>query len=328
MNPSKSSMESHRGAVQSKTGFVDRSRSYWAHHRGSFVDSFKRLLAMPVQTLMTSLVVAIAVALPMTLLLVLDNVNTLDESWDSSPTMSIYLNIRTQQAAINQLIAEIELFPEVDTVVFLSQEDALVDFQLFSGFGKALETLDQNPLPPTIIISPKADAMEPYHLESLYSRLQTEAIIDDIVLDMEWVRRLQEIMLLGRKIVFALAILLGIGVLLAIGNTIRLAIENRRDEILVTKLVGGTDGFVRRPFLYSGGWYGMLGGVLACIIIALGYATLEPSVLRLAELYRSEFLLQGLGLVSGLRLLVVTTALGWIGAWIAVGRHLRHIEPR
>ncbi len=317
-----------QGAVQSRTGFGDISRSYWAHHRSSLIDSFQRLVSTPVQTLMTALVVAIALALPVTLLLALDNVTTMGESWDSNPKISVFLNVRAKQAAIDSLIEEVRGFDEVASVQFLSPDEALADFQTFSGFGEVLQSLSNNPLPPTLIVSPKPSMMEPQQLEILSKRLGEQGIVEEVSMDMDWVRRLQEIMLLGRKIVLALASLLSVGVLLAIGNTIRLAIENRRDEILVTKLVGGTDGFVRRPFLYSGGWYGLFGGVLACVIVFAGYATIHPSVQRLVTLYQSDFELQGLGLATGMQLLLISTALGWIGSWIAVGRHLSQIEPK
>lgn len=317
-----------KGAVQSRTGMGDRARSYWAHHRNSLVDSYVRLLSTPVQTLMTSLVVAIALALPVTLLLALDNISALGESWDSNPKVSVYLNVRAQAPAIEQLIAQIKAYDEVEGLHYLSPDEALADFQKFSGFGAALDALEQNPLPPTLIVSPKTTMMDPEALEQLSARLSGHAIVDEVSMDMDWVRRLQEIMVLGRKAVLALACLLGVGVLLAIGNTIRLAIESRREEILVIKLVGGTNGFVRRPFLYSGGWYGLFGGLLAWVIVAMGYATIAPSVQRLAALYQSDFDLQGLEFGSGLQLLIVSTTLGWIGSWIAVGRHLSHIEPR
>lgn len=317
-----------QGAVQSRTGFGDVSRSYWAHHRSSLIDSFQRLISTPIQTLMTALVVAIALALPVTLLLALDNITTMGKSWDSNPKISVFLNVRAKQTAIDRLIEEVKGFEEVASVQFLSPDEALADFQTFSGFGEVLQSLSSNPLPPTLIVSPKPSMMEPMHLKRLSDRLGEQAIVEEVSMDMDWVRRLQEIMLLGRKIVLALASLLSVGVLLAIGNTIRLAIENRRDEILVTKLVGGTDGFVRRPFLYSGGWYGLFGGVLACIIVGIGYATIHPSVQRLVALYQSDFELQGLGLVTGFHLLMISTALGWIGSWIAVGRHLSQIEPK
>ncbi|MFL0800907.1 MAG: permease-like cell division protein FtsX [Agarilytica sp.] len=319
---------SSKGAVQSKTSISDRFRSYRLHHRTSLIESFFRLVSTPVQTMMTALVVAIALALPVTLLLAMDNINTLGATWDSNPKISVYLNVRAKQKAIDQLLTTIHGYSEVDAVDYFSPDDALRDFQMFSGFGAALDALEQNPLPPTVVISPNMDTVDPNHLETLAERIKAEPIVEDVSLDMDWVRRLQEIMILGQKMVLALATLLGVGVLLAIGNTIRLAIESRRDEILVAKLVGGTDGFVRRPFLYSGGWYGLFGGVLACIIVIIGYSIIEPSVVRLASLYQSEFALRGLGFSTGFQLLFLSTVLGWLGSWFAVGRHLSHIEPK
>lgn len=317
-----------KGAVQAKSSLVDRSRSYWAHHRTSFTSSLGRLLSAPVQTLMTALVVAIALALPATLYVALTNLQQLGDSWDAEPKISAYIDVRAREQAIEQLIEKLKAMPDVAHIEYLSADEALADFQQLSGFGEALSALDDNPLPATLIITPSRVASEPAALKLLGDRIAGEAIVDEVGLDMEWVRRLRELMILGKKIVIALAALLGLGVLLAIGNTIRLAIENRRDEIVVTKLVGGTNGFVRRPFLYSGGWYGFMGGLLACLIVALGYATVSGSVHRLAHLYQSGFALQGLGVQGNLVLLGTSTLLGWLGSWIAVSRHLSSIEPR
>ena len=316
------------GAVQAKTSFSDKSRSYWAHHRTSLIGSLRRLLSTPVQTLMTSLVVAIALALPATLFIGLSNVQELGDSWDSNPKISVYLNSRAKETAIEQFIQKLEKYNEIKSVDYLSAEQALLDFQAHSGFGQTLSELDENPLPPTLIISPTNAASQPHVLQQLGDRLLEEALVDDVSLDMEWVRRLRELMILGKKIVIALAALLGLGVLLAIGNTIRLAIESRRDEIVVAKLVGGTDGFVRRPFMYSGAWYGFFGGVLACAIVGAGYLSINDSVQRLAALYQSGFQLQGLGMQGNAVLLGAATLLGLLGSWLAVGRHLSKIEPQ
>lgn len=315
------------GAVQSKTGTGDRMRAWWSQHRASFGGSLVRLLSTPGQTLMTSLVVAIALALPATLLVALGNIQQLGDNWDASPKISVYLKLRARETAIEQLIERLKRMPEINQVQYLSADQVLNDFQRLSGFGEALEALEDNPLPATLIISPTAAGAAPDKLQKLGERIGEEGIVDEVSMDMEWVRRLRELMILGKKIVAALAGLLGLGVLLAVGNTIRLAIENRRDEIVVAKLVGGTNSFVRRPFIYSGGWYGFIGGVLACLIVAAGYWILEGTVARLASLYHSDFMLQGLGLEGNIQLLATGTILGWLGAWLAVGRHLATIEP-
>jgi cell division transport system permease protein len=142
-----------------------------------------------------------------------------------------------------------------------------------------------------------------------------------------WVKRLYQFMELGQRLVWALATLLGLAVLLIIGNTIRLSIESRRDEILVVKLVGGTDAFVRRPFLYTGIWFGLGGGIIAWLLLSMGLYWLSGPVETLISLYGSDFVLQGLSLSDSLMLIFDGVILGWLGAWLAVSRHLTKIKP-
>jgi len=317
-----------QGAIQSKAGVAVKLRGYWGHHRSSSMGSLQRLLATPAQTLMTSLVVAIALALPTTLLLALGNIQQLGDSWDASPKISVYINLRARETAIEQLVAELEAYPDIASVQYISAEQVRAEFQRMSGFGEVLDALEENPLPATLVISPTADTSEPAALEKLSERIGKSPIVDSVAMDMEWIRRLRELMVLGKKIVAALAGLLGLGVLLAVGNTIRLAIENRRDEIIVSKLVGGTNAFVRRPFIYSGAWYGLTGGLLAAMIVSIGYWIIGGTVENLALLYHSDFQLHTLGVLGTLQLLATGTLLGWLGAWLAVGRHLAHIEPK
>jgi cell division transport system permease protein len=316
------------GAVQSRTGFSDVSKAWWAHHKTSAVTSLARLLKTPLQTLLTALVVAIALALPATLLMALNNIHQLGNAWDSSPKISVYLDVRARDLAIQTLRQEFEAMPEITQLDYIAPEQAARDFQRMSGFGAALEALEENPLPPTMVITPAPGAREPAQLQRLAERLAQDPLVDEVSLDMEWVRRLRELMVLGKRALYALASLLALGVLIALGNTIRLVIENRRDEIVVTKLVGGTDGFVRRPFLYTGGWYGFMGGLLACGLVAAGHWTLSGSVARLAATYQSNFELEGLGLWGNLGLLALSSLLGWLGAWLAVSRNLGQIQPR
>lgn len=317
-----------RGASSSYTGYGDIIRAWRAHHARSANDAMRRLLKSPLQTLMTGLVVAIALALPATLLLAVQNIERLGERWDASPKLSVFLHLRASDNAIEPFIAKVRSWPEIAELRYLSPTEALAEFQTQSGFSDALKGLDHNPLPPTMIVTPKAGAMAPESLAGLAARLQAEPLVDTVDLDLAWVRRLQAIMALGRQLVLGLAVLLGLGALLAIGNTVRLGIESRRDEIIVTKLVGGTDSFVRRPLLYTGIWYGLVGGLLAAIIVLIGFSALKGSVARLAATYASEFALQGLGVSELLSLVATGMAIGLLGAWLAVGRHLRHIEPR
>lgn len=315
------------GAVQSKAGFSEVSRAWWAHHRTSAAASLLRLLKTPLQTLLTALVVAIALALPATLLMALNNIHQLGKTWDASPKISVYLDVRIGDVAIEELQKKFEAMPEIAQLDYITPEQAALDFQAMSSFGAALQALEENPLPPSMIITPGPEAREPAQLQRLAERLAQEPLVDEVSLDMAWVRRLQELMVLGKRIVYALASLLALGVLIALGNTIRLVIENRREEIVVTKLVGGTNGFVRRPFLYAGVWYGFIGGLLACVIVAAGHWTIDGSVARLAAGYHSNFQLEGLGMSGNLGLLALSSLLGWLGAWLAVSRNLSQIEP-
>lgn len=317
-----------RGAISSNTSYKDIIRAWRLHHHHSATNSFSRLLRTPIQTIMTSLVVAIALALPATLLLTLNNIERLGATWDAQPKLSVFLHVRAQPAAVQSLQRKLQALPSIEATEYISPAQALVEFQTQSGFTDALGGLDENPLPPTLVVTPNASALQPESLQALAASIRLEPIVESVDLDMEWVRRLRAMMALGRDVVVALAGLLGLGVLLAIGNTIRLGIESRKEEIIVTKLVGGTNGFVRRPFLYSGVWYGVAGGVLACIIVGTGFSHLKGAVNTLANTYSASFELQGLGLQNSAALLAVSAVLGWLGAWLAVSRHLHRIQPQ
>ncbi len=317
-----------RGANVERAGVASHFKAWRKHHWTSATNSLHRLLLTPGQTLMTAMVVAIAMALPSTLLTVLDNVQRVGDRWDSSPKLSVFIHVRAQENVIERLIQRLSSDPDVDSVVYISPDKALEAFQKRSGFSEVLNVLDENPLPPTLIVTPSGFAGSPAKMSLLKARISEEAIVDEVDMDMDWVRRLKAIMALAEQMVLGLAALLCLGVLLAIGNTIRLAIENRRDEIVIAKLVGGTDGFVRRPFLYTGAWYGVFGGLVACILVSVGFAFLGRSVSVLSSSYQSEFQLVGLGLSGVLSLMFISTSLGLFGAWLAVGRHLSEIEPK
>lgn len=315
-----------KGASQSKTRLADRLDSWQAHHSTTAVESLQRLLRTPLQSLLTWLVVAVAVALPAALYLVLSNIQNLGYSWQDSGQLSVFLERDTRSEAVQALRDTLLDYPEVDSVEHIPPEAAMEEFKEYSGLGRVLEDLEQNPLPDVLLVRPAVT--DPDALMALREALAEEAVVAEVRLDMAWVKRLQEMMALGQRVVMALAVLLALGVLLAVGNTIRLAIENRRDEILVVKLVGGTDAFVRRPFLYTGFWYGLGGGILALVLLGLGLWWLSGPVARLADLYQSDFRLQGLDWAASMQLVLLSGLLGLAGAWLAVARHLIQIEPQ
>ncbi|HKJ77643.1 MAG TPA: permease-like cell division protein FtsX, partial [Gammaproteobacteria bacterium] len=216
---------------------------------------------------------------------------------------------------------------DIAEVRYISAEQALAEFRQLSGFGDALDALQANPLPPVLVVRPGPAINGPDAVGGLVKRLRQRPDVDMAQLDMQWVKRLYALMEIGQRGVWVLGALLALAVLLVVGNTIRLAIQNRRDEIVVVKLVGGTDAFIRRPFLYSGAWYGLLGGVIAFALVQGALGVLSSPVHHLAGLYHSGFRLDGLGVATTAYLLLSGTLLGLIGSWLAVGRHLREIEP-
>lgn len=316
-----------QGAVQSKSRMGDRLDAWLAHHSTTAIESLLRLLHTPVQSLMTWLVVAIAVALPALLYVALTNVQNLGYSWQDSNQISVFLHQHVNDQQAGELHRRWSTRADIALVTYISPVAALEEFKASSGLGQIVDSLEQNPLPGVLLIKPSLAGNTPTALAALEQALKEDHQVADVRLDMRWVKRLHQFMELAQRIVLALAGLLALGVLLVIGNTIRLAIENRRDEILVVKLVGGTNSYVRRPFLYTGLWYGLGGGLLALLLLGIGLSWLAGPVADLADLYQSNFRLQGLGFIASLQLILLAGATGLLGAWLAVGRHLAHIEP-
>lgn len=302
-------------------------RTYLLRHLQVFFYSLGVLSRSPFATLMTAAVIGIALALPSGLHVVLKNAQQLSGGWDGAAQISLFLKRSVGDDEAERLAKQIRTLPQVAGVTYISRREALLEFQRLSGFGDALQALKDNPLPSVLVIRPASAESTPEATEALLQRLGAYPPVDLAQLDMQWVKRLYVIMELVRRGVVVLAILLAVAVLLVVGNTIRLAIQNRRDEIVVMKLIGGTDAFIRRPFLYTGFWYGLFGGVIAWVLVNLSLSILSEPVERLAGLYQSRFELSGFDLASTTMLLGASILLGLAGSWLAVGRHLRDIEP-
>jgi len=306
----------------------DRFASYWLHHRQVAGDSLLRMLRHPLGSLATWLVIGIALALPGALYVALDNLAKLSTAWDGAPQMSLFLRQTADEASGRALSERLGRRADVARVQYISREQALAEFRELSGFGEVLDHLDSNPLPAVILVRPRTDEQGAAVVQRLFEEVKALPEVDKAILDLQWVERLYAMLSIGRRIALGLALTLGLGVLLVVGNTIRLAIESRRDEILVVKLVGGTNAFVRRPFLYTGVWFGLGGGLIACLILSAGLFWLGDPVAHLSDLYSSQFRLQGLATHQMAVLLLSALGLGWLGAWLAVGRHLGAIQPR
>ena len=325
----KTAKEPRRGASDGRAAFLDKLRSYLQSHQRLFFNTLRRLLAEPIQTLMTSLVVAIALGLPAALYVGVVNLQQLGSNVETTAQMTVFLKKEASQQAIDQLRQNLESDQGFSTIDYISRQQALDEFRILSSFGDVLEMLDENPLPAVFIVQPAAAFQQDLKAsEALVDKLKAMALVDDVQLDMKWMQRLQAMLVVGERLAFSLGLALALGVLLIVGNTIRLAIESRRDEIVVVKLVGGTDAYVRRPFLYTGLWYGFIGGALAWVLVVLGLQWLSRPVEHLSTLYQSLFQLQGLGFSGLVTLLCIGAGLGLIGAWLAVARHLSSIEPK
>ncbi len=290
----------------------------------SIVDIF----SSPISNFMTVLVIAIALALPAGLQILLDNGKTLSNSWDGASRISLYLKTNVSQQQLTTLAETIKQKPGVSQVEMITQEQALDDFKTRSGFADAIAQLDYNPLPPVLIIQPYSTHTSPEASEKMLLEFQKIPQVELAKLDLDWVRKLHALLQLAEKVASALGLALAIAVLLIVGNTIRLSVQNRRDEIEVVKLVGATDAFIRRPFLYTGFWYGLIAGILCWLLLTISLAFLKQPIQNLAGLYESQYNLSGLSWLQSFQLIGLSCGLGLLGSWLSVGRHIQQIEPR
>lgn len=315
----KAGMRRHQSSVK------DRLKSFLLLHRHEAALSAKRIRASGSTSLLTALVIAIALALPTSLHLLLNNVQALLNSWDQQSNLTLFLESGLNERAVQQLHQELSAWPEISSSRHISAEQALQDFRASSGLAEVLETLDENPLPAAIVLQPNVQEIEA--LELLEKKLAKLTGVESVVIDTAWIARLNAMLDLGKRFILALGLALSCAVLLVIFNTIRLAIANRADEILITKLVGATDAFVRRPFLYTGAWFGFGGGVIALVLAETLIILLQKPVIQLATLYQSDYLLQGVSPSELLFVPLAGLAIGVLGAYMAVSKHLRELIP-
>jgi cell division transport system permease protein len=316
------------GAVQSKATLRDRIGAWRSHHQLVASESLRRMLSQPLASLLTWMVMGIALALPASLFIALENMQQLTVGWDGAARVSLFLRDTVTEDVGRRLGQRLAKRPDVASYTYISRQAALEEFSQLSGFGDLLAELPTNPLPAVVVLEPALGTSSAEAMEQLLAQIKQLPEVELAQMDLQWVERLYGLMALGKRVTLALALLLGLGVLLVAGNTIRLAIENRRDEILVVKLVGGTDAYVRRPFLYTGFWYGLGGSIVAWLLLTVAMLWLDGPVGSLAGLYDSRFELQGLGFSGTLLLAIAGVALGLSGAWLAVTRHLGAITPR
>ncbi len=300
----------------------------WAHrHASTCVAALGRLAQQPFANLMTILVIAVTLALPAAMHLVIKNARAISGNLENALDFSVYLTTGTSLAEAENLARIIGQRADVESVVFVSAEEALEEFKKHSGFGSALDHLEGNPLPHTLVVRPSG-ANTAQSMSLLNEELTNLPETDLVQVDTEWVQRFLAILDMLQRAIAMGGVLLGVAIIIIIGNTIRLDIQNRREEIEVTKLIGASNAFVRRPFLYTGLWYGLGGGLLALALVGYGLYALDEPITRLAGLYNSGFSALGLDLRESLTIVGVGVLLGLTGSWIAAARHMRRIEPR
>jgi cell division transport system permease protein len=320
-------MAKQRTRRQRAPSIIDLPGIWFNQHLQSATATLGRLMDTPLPTGMTVAVIGISLALPAALYVLADNLRTMAGGWDQTAAISLFLQYETTDATANAVSVQLRGWPEIAQVQLITREKALDEFRALGGFEEALEQLKNNPLPVVLAIYPHAAYSAPEPLETLQNKLLKLPEVDFARMDTLWLQRFQAILELIQSGVMLLGGLLGMGVLLIVGNTIRLEILNRRIEIEIMELVGATAAFIRRPFLYTGAWYGMLGGLTAWLLVTLAILLLQGPVSRLASLYRSEFPLSGLGFSAIGLILAGSILLGLVGSWIAVNRHLRGTEP-
>jgi cell division transport system permease protein len=305
------------------------SVSAWsARHAQALLGSVGRLSRAPVATLLTVMVVGLALALPLALRLFVDNTRAATGDFANAVDVTVYFKANVSLERAEQLRRNAAKRSGVASVKLLPADAALAEFREYSGFGDALAALESNPLPHVLNVRPAAQASGRVQLEQLKRYFAAWPEVEMVQLDTEWVQRFAAILEVLRRLLLVAAAVLGLGVLAVIGNTTRLEIQARRPEIEVTKLVGGSNAFVRRPFLYTGASYGLLGALLAWALIAGALAFLSGPVDELARLYGSRFTLRPPAAREILQLLGIGALLGWLAAWGSTARHLSRIQPR
>jgi len=291
------------------------------------VHSLGEMWRTPLASLMTIAVLGLSLTLPATLYLVVKNVQQVSSGFEEASEISLFVKESMSEQETQTLVKRLALYAEVESVEFISKQQALTEFKDVSGFGQALEYLDSNPLPDVVLVTPTKRHRQPNAAKALLTKLENEREVDFGKLDIAWLERLNALLDLLKESVITIALLLLTSVTLIIGNTIRLSIMDKKEEIQVMKLVGATNTFIHAPFLWTGIWYGVIGGLFAFICIALMMWWLTSAVSSVAGVYQTSFSLIGLTLNEFGALVLLATSLGFIGSYLSVNRYIKEIEP-
>jgi len=291
-----------------------------------FLLTLKRLLSAPITNLLSILVMGIAISLPASIYTAMDNLQTLSSNTVTAPQISLFLKKDTTRQDMDSIRLLLEENTLVTGYLFVPKDQALYQLQLDNGFSEAVQNLAYNPLPDAFIVDTANVGADV--IDQLRTDMQTWPAIEHVQFDSLWAKRLEALLNFGRILVFTLFTLLSIAIVAIMFNTIRLQILTRQQEIAVSKLIGATDSFIQRPFLYFGALQGFAGGVTAWLIISTVFQMLSDELQTIARLYSLEIQLSPPDYADTISLLAFATWLGWLGARVSVANHLWQIEPR
>jgi cell division transport system permease protein len=298
-------------------------RAWARRHAFSLLSSLGTLIRQPIASAMTVIVLAVALCLPAGLWVTLDNASRIGQDFERLDTLSVFLDASVDDGTAMRLSSRLSGWEEVIAVDPISPAEGLAELTGQMGLSEAVDVIEDNPLPWVLEVTPVAAAALP----ELAERIGREEGVDAVIVDLQWLERLAAMVDLVSMLVMLLAVLFAAAVAFVVGNTIRMDIHTRREEIEVMALVGATTGFIRRPFLYSGLWYGLAAGALAWLLVRAALLVLAGPVEALGGTYDSDYGLQPLSAGLSLALVLGAGALGVLGSWLAVDRHLRRIHP-
>lgn len=289
--------------------------------------SLGTLCRSPLASGMTIAVIAVVLCLPTCLTVLLQNIKALTNNWDKGIQITLFLDTNLQAAEVSDLIGQLELQPGIEKINYISPDTGLSQLEMQAGFTGLTEQLAMNPLPPVVEVFPTPNYYNPELFAALLADLKRLPGVQTAQYDLQWLERLQAMIQLTQRALLLLTILFISTVLFVVANTIRITTQARRKEIEVYKLVGATNRFIRRSFLYSGLFYGLFGGIVAWVLVVILLGRLQSSVQHLTLLYQSSFSFKGLGLHDTMILITASATLGLIAAYFSVNRHIRAIEP-
>jgi cell division transport system permease protein len=301
--------------------------AFTAHHRLALIGAYRRLLRTPGATLLTLLVIGIALALPAALYVLIDNTQRLGERWDRTAQISVFLKTSIPEARAKQMAEQWRRKDGIKSVRYISRQAALEEFKRLSGSDEALAVLNDNPLPAVLVLQPAVAGSHAAKIEALLAELRRLPEVEVAQMDLDWLNKLYALLELAERLALFLGAVLVVTVSVIIGNTIRLMGRDYQQEIEISKLLGATDAYVRRPFLYTGLLLGLSGGAVAWLLVALALGWLNEAVTALSSLYRSSFALAGLSLPHGLLLMAAGGVLGIGAAYAAAQRYVRAMNP-